>query len=172
MGVRLIFVKEIHDRPRDDSGPERNSRQRIATRTHGMTTNPAPHRTNRPQRALLVDDDKLMLAVMGDMLRDLGFNSISTANDGKAGIDAFDRSHLQPEVVLCDLNMPGSDGFQFMEQLGARRFKGGVILISGMDTRTCNSAALMARFHRLNVVAALSKPVDEASLSAAIAKLG
>lgn len=123
-------------------------------------------------RALIVDDDKLMLAVLSDQLEDLGIKSVSTAQSGSDALASLARMTPPPEVVMCDLNMPGGDGFQFMEQLGTRQYKGGVILVSGMDDRTLNSASLMARFHRLNILAALHKPVQAAELSAALAKLG
>ncbi len=127
---------------------------------------------NASRRALLIDDDKLMLEVLGDKLRDLGIVNISTAVNGAAGITVFDRLTPPPDLVFCDLHMPGSDGFQFMEQLSARNFTGGVVLVSGMDSRTMNSASLMGKFHRLNVLATLNKPVNDAALSAAIGKLG
>ena len=38
-----------------------------------------------------------------------------------------------------------------------------------MDARTLKSASLMARFHRLNILAALTKPVDASALSMALA---
>ncbi|CAN5360111.1 hypothetical protein BH09PSE6_BH09PSE6_13630 [soil metagenome] len=123
-------------------------------------------------RVLLVDDDAMMLAVLGDMLKDRGAGIIATAQDGRAGIAALDRWPVAPGLVVCDLQMPESDGFQFMEELGKRNYAGAVFLVSGMDSRTLNSASLMARFHRLNIVATLPKPVDDAALSAAIAKLG
>ena len=58
-----------------------------------------------------------------------------------------------------------------MEQLSARGYSGGIVLVSGMDARTMSSATLMAKFHRLNILATLNKPVDEASLGMALAKL-
>lgn len=132
----------------------------------------APTGTRRRSRqALLIDDDPLMLAVLGDMLRERGFGPIVTAANGTAGVTAFDRCSPAPDLVVCDLHMPGNDGFQFMEQLGDRHFAGGVLLVSGMDARTLNSASLMARFHRLNILAALTKPVDEGALAGALAKL-
>jgi len=123
--------------------------------------------SGRALSALLVDDDKFMLTVLTDMLQDLGVHSVSTAASGAEAAATFDRM-VPPDLILCDLKMPGGDGFQFMEMLASRKFAGGVILVSGMETRVLNSASLMARFHRLNVLATLGKPVSPPALSAAL----
>ncbi len=136
-----------------------------------MHTSRLPTGLNKVHQALLIDDDKFMLTVVGDLLRDLGVVGVTTAANGAAGIEAFDRLTSKPELILCDLNMPVSDGFQFMEMLGERDYGGGIVLISGMDARTLNSASLMARFHRLQFLATLNKPVDKAALGAALATL-
>jgi CheY-like chemotaxis protein len=135
-----------------------------------MHATKTPARTTPANSALLVDDDKFMLTVLGDMLHDLGVSGIRTAANGADAIVALERAALAPDLVVCDLNMPGGDGFQFMEQLGKRGFAGGVVLVSGMDARTLNSAALMARFHRLNILATLTKPVGAPALREALAK--
>jgi CheY-like chemotaxis protein len=109
--------------------------------------------------------------VRGDMLRDLGVTDIRAAANGNDGAAALDRMAVPPDLVVCDLNMPGEDGFQFMERLGKRGFTGGVILVSGLDARILNSASLMARFHRLTFLATLTKPVEATALRAAIARL-
>jgi len=137
-----------------------------------MTDHSTAARKTGPQRALLVDDDKFMLVVIGDMLRDMGVSAVTTAENGIAALKTFSRSALPPELIVCDLSMPGNDGFQFMEQLGAMGYSGGVVLASGMDERTLQSASLMARFHRLNILATLSKPVAESALRVALARLG
>ncbi len=127
---------------------------------------------SRPiHRALLVDDDKFMLVVVSDLLREMGVSAITTAAGGTDGLAAMRRMALPPDVILCDLSMPQGDGFQFMEELAASAFGGGVILISGLDSRVLNSAALMARFHRLNILDTLGKPVDAEALRRALAKL-
>ncbi len=123
-------------------------------------------------QALLVDDDKFMLEFIGDLLRELGVMDVTTAMDGAQGMAAFDRAAPKPDLVLCDLNMPGQDGFQFMAALAARGYGGGIVLISGEEARTLKSATLMAQFHELNILATLEKPVDKLSLANAIAKLG
>lgn len=136
-----------------------------------MNPNPGAGGPRTAQRALLVDDDKFMLVVVGDLLRELGITGITTAANGAAAVEAYERSPSKPDVVLCDLNMPVSDGFQLMEQLGAKGFMGGVILFSGMDDRTLKSASLMARFHRLQFLDTLKKPVEKSALRAALSKL-
>jgi len=131
----------------------------------------AQRRPGRPHSALLVDDDKFMRVVMGDLLREHGIRQLTEAAGGLAAVEMLQRLQPAPDLVVCDLNMPGGDGFEFMHQLAAAGFDGGVLLVSGMDARTLNSASLMARFHRLNILATLPKPVDSAALGAALAKL-
>jgi CheY-like chemotaxis protein len=134
-------------------------------------THPVPSGAT-PKRALLVDDDKMMLAVVGDMLHDLGVAEVVTGANGSAGLIAFDRMRPAPDVVVCDLNMPDGDGFQFMEKLGTRGVTGGVVLISGLDSRILSSATLMAKFHNLKILETLKKPVAESAMRSALAKLG
>ena len=59
-----------------------------------------------------------------------------------------------------------------MAALATRGYRGGIVLISGQDVRTLNSATLMAQFHELNILATLQKPVDKMSLANAMTKLG
>jgi CheY-like chemotaxis protein len=136
-----------------------------------MTTALARAVPRRSPSVLLVDDDEFMRRFVADLLGELGSTDVRMASDGKAASRLFDQSHTRPDVVLCDLHMPEADGFQFMEFLAERKYQGGVVLVSGMDARTINSASLMGRFHRLNVLASISKPVDRNALSAALAKL-
>ncbi len=125
----------------------------------------------RPLRVLVVDDDPFSIEMLQDRLGDLGVTQVATARSGADGLRALDRPGGPLDLVLCDLHMPETDGFMFMERLAERRYAGAVAVVSGMDARTLNSAALMARFHRLNIVAALPKPVTEAALRDVLGKL-
>ncbi len=112
-----------------------------------------------------------MLTVLTDHLHDLGIGQVVTAADGAAGKKAFDGMVSPPGLIVCDLSMPNSDGFQFMEHLASKHYSGGVLLVSGTNSRVKNSAALMGRFHRLHLLGVLDKPIDTAALGAAVAKL-
>ena len=125
----------------------------------------------KPSSVLLVDDDMFMLGVLDDMLRDFGVTGVTKAMGGMAALAALDAMAVPPELVMCDLNMPGGDGFHFMEELGARSFRGAVVLMSGMNLRTMHSATLMARFHRLKVAGSLGKPISASALGASLGNL-
>lgn len=122
--------------------------------------------------ALVIDDDTFMLAYIGDMLRELGAGAVTTAKTGAEGCKALDGMRTGPDVILCDINMPDTDGFEFMQKLAEREFKGAVVMISGTGPRTMQSASLMARFHRLNFLGCLAKPVDAAALKHMLAGRG
>lgn len=132
------------------------------------TTTPAATPAERPKSVLLVDDDAFMLDFLRDMLNDVGVRDVRTARDGGDALRALQSPASHPDMVICDLNMPGKDGFLLLEELAARHFKGRVVVVSGMDARTLNSAALMGRFHRLRLAGVLAKPVQEHALVAAL----
>ena len=113
---------------------------------------------------LLVDDDPFMHELLRAMLNQLGVSRVSVATDGERGIAALGEGKSTPDVIICDINMPGKDGFQVMESMAKRGYKGAVLLLSGMDARTLNSAALMGRFHNLNVLGVIAKPVSKSAL--------
>lgn len=123
-------------------------------------------------RVLIVDDDPFTHELLASMLRQLGVTRIALAADGERGVAALSDARGAPDVIICDLNMPGKDGFQVMEALAASTFKGGVILLSGMEQRVLNSAALMGRFHQLKILGVAQKPVSKAALGALLDKAG
>ncbi len=61
----------------------------------------------RGGHVLLVDDDKNFRRVTAYALEESGYD-ISTAANGREALDALSGSN--PDVILCDLNMPVMDG--------------------------------------------------------------
>src|SRR5690606_353596 len=69
---------------------------------------------------------------------------------------------LDPDVLFLDVEMPGLNGFQFLEKLGSFRFV--VIFTTAYDTYTLEAL-------RLSAVDYLLKPIDEDELHTAIFRL-
>lgn len=73
---------------------------------------------------LVVDDDRGIRESLSRELRAAGYDTV-TAEDGPTGLAAF-RVHL-PELLLVDLAMPGTDGFQLIHEI--RRFSQTPIIV-------------------------------------------
>lgn len=69
---------------------------------------------------------------------------------------------LQPDVLFLDVEMPGLNGFEFLEKLGSFAFQ--VIFTTAYDTYTLEAL-------RLSAVDYLLKPIDEDELHTAIFRL-
>jgi DNA-binding NtrC family response regulator len=65
-------------------------------------------------KVLIVDDDNDLRAVVGDMLKEEGFE-VSEAKDGVTALGAIKKN--MPDAVLLDLKMPGLDGIEVMQEI-------------------------------------------------------
>ncbi|MBB4265859.1 EAL domain-containing response regulator [Roseospira visakhapatnamensis] len=122
-----------------------------------------------PLTFLVVDDEAFMRTLISRVLKGLGAATVIPCEDGRAALDIVPTG---ADVILCDLNMPGMDGVEFLRHLTQTPFMGAVVLISGEDQRVLSTAENLAKAHDLNVLGALSKPITPAGLSDLLAKLG
>lgn len=65
---------------------------------------------------LIIDDNKDILDIFEQLLLDDGF-SVSTANNGIAGIELFKRESF--DLVITDINMPGMSGFDVVNAINS-----------------------------------------------------
>jgi CheY-like chemotaxis protein len=120
-------------------------------------------------RVLLLDDDTFMLAVLADMFADLGNFELHCEPDAKRALR--DLAAQPPGLLVCDLSMPDMDGIEFLNAAAGAGFRGGVILLSGMDAGVRRSAERLARANGLNVLGAYKKPISPQELRAALTRL-
>jgi two-component system cell cycle response regulator len=65
-------------------------------------------------RVLVIDDDPVNAELIGYLLRAFGHDPV-VALGGEAAID--EAAKRVPDLVLCDIQMPGVDGFEVLKQL-------------------------------------------------------
>lgn len=116
---------------------------------------------------LVVDDEEAIRRVLVEFLQSHGFTA-SAAEDGTTALAMI--RHLQPEVVLLDICMPGLDGIETLKRLKSESPRTAVIMISG---ETDLKAALESLDH--GAYDFIQKPLDlrylERTLIARIATL-
>ena len=64
-------------------------------------------------RALVIDDSRAMRAILGKILKELGFE-VAEAGHGKEGLERLGQIEV-PELALVDWNMPEMNGLEFIE---------------------------------------------------------
>lgn len=115
-------------------------------------------------RVLVVDDDEFMRDLLQEMLQRLGAITIRCAENGAEALAELQTRDCWPEILVCDLAMPGMDGIEFLRHLATLDFNGGIVLFSGTDRRILSSAEQLGRAHGLHMLGTIEKPVSFATL--------
>ncbi len=121
-------------------------------------------------RILVLDDDPIMLELLGRMLSNLGFTDAAAFDNGLRALKWLDEPAHSADLILLDLNMPEMDGVEFLRKLVERRYAGSVILASGEDEKILQSAETLVRAHQITALGHLRKPVQPDALAAMIDK--
>ncbi|KAF0171545.1 MAG: signal transduction histidine kinase NtrB [Limisphaerales bacterium] len=110
-------------------------------------------------RVLVVDDEATVRVIATRLLEALGF-TVTVAEDGRAGVETFQRQPDAFHLVLMDLTMPHYDGVQAYGLMRRIRADVRVILMSGF-----NEQDAIANFTGKGLAGFLSKPFDMAALT-------
>jgi len=78
-------------------------------------------------RVLVIEDNPESLDLMVYLLKTFGHVAL-TARDGLDGIEAARREH--PDLILCDIQLPGADGVEVCRQLKKDPVLRGIPLIA------------------------------------------
>lgn len=73
-----------------------------------------PATNQQALRILVIDDDSAILATLGAVLRSAGHQA-HEAHDGATGIERAQT--LLPDLIICDVTMPGVDGYDVLRAL-------------------------------------------------------
>jgi CheY-like chemotaxis protein len=106
---------------------------------------------------LVVDDDNGVRHVMARDLEEAGYR-VLTAGDGEEALTVIEQSGV-PDLVICDLLMPGLNGYELATHLAALPDPPEIILTSGyridleldrvIITKPFRAADVVAAVHRI-----------------------
>jgi CheY-like chemotaxis protein len=115
------------------------------------------------RRILVVDDERMILEVVHDMLTATGYKVQPTDNPQKA-VELIWNEHF--DVILTDLRMPVVNGWAIARQVKAKNASTPVILITGYGAQYED-----ADLSKSGVDLVLTKPLEWKSLTDAVGKL-
>ena len=110
---------------------------------------------------LVVDDDEAIRAAISEALAVAGHSALceATAEDALGTLD----SHPDTELAIVDVNLPGTDGFGFLERAKVLHPSLRVMLMTGLPTHEVRSRAWQH-----GALAVMDKPVMADELSVKI----
>lgn len=114
-------------------------------------------------RLLLIDDDEGMRKYLSRVAEECGYDVTAVDRDS-AFRKAYEAS--PPELILLDIFMPHSDGFEILADLKKRASPVPIVLISGHESFYLEAAERFGEANGLNIIGALQKPIRAENLRA------
>jgi DNA-binding NtrC family response regulator len=116
-----------------------------------------------PLRVLIVDDEPAQRSGLAAMVSAWGMTA-ETASDGNEALAALSRNPA--DVILTDLNMPGLDGFGFLEKLQEMGDMPPTIVLTAYG----NVETAVRTVHELGAYWFLEKPIQPKSLEVLVSR--
>jgi len=114
---------------------------------------------------MVIDDNDFMRETVATMLRDIGFQVISEAQDGNDALRQLEQG--LPGLIICDVNMKPMDGLDFVAALRQHPAPGATdIPVIFLTVHT--EAPIVKRAVKLGVEAYVIKPVQRKQLEARV----
>lgn len=120
---------------------------------------------------LIVDDDKLIRAIIADVLRSTGCR----IHEAETGDDALQMALENSfDLIICDVMMPGMDGLEFLEHFRNKGKGAEIIMVTGspsletaIDTMRLGASDFIRKpFTREDLLSSIQKALERVRLKA------
>ena len=114
-------------------------------------------------RVLVVDDEPFMRQLLARVLDEIEVKEITEAGDGLSALSIFSSARNMFDLVICDLEMPNMDGFEFVRQLREKEYLPNsnvpILIVTGHSDPESVQSAVKAGIHGY-----LVKPISKQEL--------
>lgn len=93
-----------------------------------------------PPKIVIVDDDRVMRAVLGTLIKNEGYDLAGEAGDGREAVKQY--LLLQPDIIFMDVEMPVVDGIAALKAIRAYGTTCQVVIVSATATQSIVSLAI------------------------------
>ncbi len=114
-------------------------------------------------RLLVLEDQPFQRLAAVSLVKALGASEVLEAADGQEALQRL-RQAGAVDVVLCDLQMEGMDGIEFIRHLASEQLAAAIILTSSLEDNLVAAVETMARAHPIRVLGRVGKPIPREQL--------
>ena len=117
---------------------------------------------------LVVEDHDFQRRTVMALLRGLGVGTLGEAENGITALEQLAVT-AAPDIILCDIDMPGMDGVEFVHHVSQRGLASAVIVTSGLDRSVLRAVQVVSEGYGLQVLGAVEKPLSARRLGELLA---
>lgn len=107
---------------------------------------------------VVVEDHDFQRRTVVQLLRKLGVGRVADAPNGVEALQIL-KSGPVPDIIVCDIDMPGMDGIEFVASVAENNLACSIVIASGLDAKVLRAVESIGESHGLHVLAALEKPL-------------
>ena len=117
-------------------------------------------------RIMVVEDHQFQRMVAVKVVSGLGVASVQEAEDGQDALDKIAASSDPIDITICDLDMPGMDGIEFIRHVAEKKLTSAIVVASAMEPELIRTVEDMAAEHGMKVLGTLEKPINPEKVKA------
>lgn len=109
---------------------------------------------------LVVEDSYLQRSVTLELLKRIGVSRLFEASSGIDALDLLEKTETKPAIIIADLQMPGMDGIELIQQMADEYSDIALIVVSGADPKLLDTLGSMVNACNMTLLGAFAKPLN------------
>lgn len=118
---------------------------------------------------LVAEDHEFQRRVAVGIVERMGARRVLQAAHGNEALAALRQAPGKVDVVLCDLDMPGMDGVEFIRRVAEERLAPALVIVSALEPVIVDSVERMSLAHGHIVLGTIEKPLTAHKLANVLA---